>query len=123
MLSQELPPTGRGRSTVWTAHISGDSTRTNLKAKTRQLRLDSALSPQEIFASHTANEFAELGLNFPVCGELVLRPRQAGDTDLGSNYASGSNSDLRFLIVSFRFFRSVCHRPMHNGSAGRCRNS
>ncbi len=57
-----------------------------------------------------------------VCGELVLKLRQAGDIDLGIDYASGRSADSRLLIVSSRFFRSVCHRPTHNGSADRCRN-
>ena len=48
-----------------TAHISGDSTRTNLKAKTRQLRLDSALSPQGILPNHTANELAKFDFDLP----------------------------------------------------------
>ena len=65
MLSQKLSPTERGRSTIGTAHVSGGGTRTYLKAKTRQFRLDSALSPQGIFPSQTADEFPELGLNFP----------------------------------------------------------
>lgn len=30
-----------------------------------------------------------------VCGELVLKLQQAGDTGLGSNCASGRNADLR----------------------------
>lgn len=63
MLSQELSPTGGGRSTVWTPHVSGDSTRTNPEAKACQFRLDSALSPQGILPSHAANEFTELGFD------------------------------------------------------------
>jgi len=63
MLSQELSPTGGGCSTVWTAHVPGDSTRANSIAKTCQFRLDSALSPQRIIASHTANEIPEFGIN------------------------------------------------------------
>ena len=43
----------------------------------------------------------------PVCGELVLKLRQAGDTVLGSNCASGRNADLRLLIVTCRLFRSA----------------
>ena len=65
MLSQELSPTGGGRSTVGTAHVSGDSTRTNRIAKTCQLRLDSALSPQAILPSQAANEFTEFGFDLP----------------------------------------------------------
>jgi hypothetical protein len=65
VLMQELSPTGGGRSTVWTSHVSGDSTRTNPKAKTCQFRLDSALSPEETLPSHTANELAEFGVNLP----------------------------------------------------------
>ena len=57
----------------------------------------------------------------PVCGELLLKPRQASDIGLGSNYASGRNAYVRLLMVSSRFVRSVCRRSMHNGSAGRCR--
>jgi len=63
MLGLELSPTEGGCSDIWTPLVSSDSTCTNLKAKTRQLRLDSALSPQGILPSHTANDFAELGLD------------------------------------------------------------
>ncbi len=65
LLMQELSPTGGGRSTVWTSHVSGDSSRTSPKAKTCQFRLDSALSPQGILPSHAANEVAEFGVNLP----------------------------------------------------------
>ncbi len=65
VLMQELLPTGEGRSTVWTSHVSGDSSGTNPNAKTCQSRLDSALSPQGILPSHTANELEEFGVNLP----------------------------------------------------------
>lgn len=47
------------------AHVLGDSTGTNRKAKTCQFSLDSALSPQGILLSHTANELPEFGVNLP----------------------------------------------------------
>ena len=65
------------------------------------------------------------GLNYllrePVCGELVLKPRQAAGIGLGSDYASGMNVDLQPSVVSSQFFHWVCHRPTQNGTAGRCR--
>ncbi len=57
-----------------------------------------------------------------VCGELALKPQQAGDTGLCSDFASGRNRDLQPSVVSFRFFHWVCHRPTHNGTADYCRN-
>ena len=76
ILSQELAPTGRVRSTVWTPHVPGDSTCTNPKTKTCQFRLDSALYPKGrlraphkgILASHTADEFPEFGGNLFASG-------------------------------------------------------
>ena len=46
VLTQELLPTGGGRSTVWTPHVSGNRSGTYSKAKTCQFRLDSALHPK-----------------------------------------------------------------------------
>ncbi len=43
----------------------------------------------------------------PVCGELVLKPWQAGDTGFGNDFASGRNADLPPSAVSSRFFRSA----------------
>ena len=63
VLSQELSPTGGGFFTVWALHVSGDSPRTNVKAKTCQLRPDFALTPQWILQSHTANDFTEFGFD------------------------------------------------------------
>lgn len=70
ILSEELAPTGGGRSAVWAPHVSGDSTCTNPKTKTCQFRLDSTLSPQVIFLSQTADEFPEFGVNFFASGSL-----------------------------------------------------
>jgi hypothetical protein len=39
-----------------------------------------------------------------VCGELVLKPRQGGDTGFDSNYASGRNADLH--IDGYLFYRN-----------------
>ena len=63
VLIEELSPAGGGRSIVRTPHVSGDSARTNPEAKTGQFRLDSALSPQRIIPSHTANEIPEFEIN------------------------------------------------------------
>ncbi len=57
----------------------------------------------------------------PVCGELVFKPRQADGIGLGNDYASSRNVDLQLSVVSSRFSHRACHRPTHNGSAGRCR--
>ncbi len=57
-----------------------------------------------------------------VCGELVFKPRQAGDRGLCNDFASGRNRDLQPSVDSSRVFDWGCHRPTHNGSAGRCRN-
>ena len=54
----------------------------------------------------------------PVCGELVFKPQQAGDTGLGDDCASGRNADLQPLIVSSRFLQWACRRPTRNGTAG-----
>ena len=35
-----------------------------------------------------------------VCGELVLKPRQADGKGLGSDFASGKNLDLQPWVVS-----------------------
>ncbi len=58
----------------------------------------------------------------PVCGELVLKPQQAGDTGLCNDFASGRNLNLQPSVVSSRISHWACHRPTHNGTAGRCRN-
>ncbi len=60
-------------------------------------------------------------LRWRVCGELVLKPRQADDIGPGSDCASGRNLDLQPSVVSSQFFHWVCHRSTHNGTAARCR--
>ena len=65
---QELSPTGRGRSDVWSSHIPGDRTCTNHKAKTCQFCLDSTLPPQLILLGKTTNEFPELEVDFFASG-------------------------------------------------------
>ena len=57
----------------------------------------------------------------PVCGELVLKPRQADGIGLGSDYASGRNLDLQPSVIFSQFSYWVCHRSTHNGTAARCR--
>ena len=46
-------------------------------------------------------------MGVPVCGELVLKPRQADGIGLGSDYASGRNLDLQPSVVSSRFLCSA----------------
>ena len=67
-----------------------------------------------------SKDFMEAGKK-RVCGELVLKPRQADGIGLGNDYASSRNVDLQLSVVSSRFSNRACHRPTHNGSAGRCR--
>ena len=61
-------------------------------------------------------------LQVRVCGELVLKLRQASDTALGIDYAIGRSGDLQPSVAVSRLFHWVCHRPTRNGSAGCCRN-
>ncbi len=42
--------------------------------------------------------------NRRVCGELILKPQQAGDTGLCNDFASGRNLNLQPSVVSSRFF-------------------
>ena len=75
MQSQELSPTGGGRSTVWAPHVPGDSTRTNLKAKTCQFRLDSALYPKgRLRAPHRVFSRAIRRMSSRISFSIFLRP-------------------------------------------------
>ena len=60
LLGEKSPPPG-GRLTVpRPAHVLGDCSGTNLKAKPSQFRLDPPLAPQRILTGHSANQGAQL---------------------------------------------------------------
>ena len=88
MLSQELSPTGGGRSTVWRPHVSGDSTRTNRIAKTCQFRLDSALCPKgRLRAPHKEFSRAMRRMSSRSWGSMFLRPVPDGRRNRQHQYA------------------------------------
>jgi hypothetical protein len=57
-------------------------------------------------------------MGYPVCCELVLKPRRAVGRGLCSDFASGKNPDPQPWVVSSSFFHPVGHRPTRYGSVG-----
>jgi predicted Kef-type K+ transport protein len=70
------------------------------------------LNAQGITSSDMLQKLADLGITLLlftvglklVCGELLVKPRQANDIGLGSDSASSKNADLQPLIASSGFF-------------------
>ena len=62
VLGQELPPARRRRPARAPSHVLGDGPRADPNAKARELRLNSALSPQRVLQSHAANESSGFGV-------------------------------------------------------------
>ena len=58
--SQELPPARGGHSVIGTAHVFRDCAGTNIDSEASQFSLDSALTPQRVFASHAPDKLPDL---------------------------------------------------------------
>jgi hypothetical protein len=114
MLSQELSPTGGGRSTVGTAHVSGDSTRTNRIAKTCQFRLDSAFYPKgRLRAPHKEFSRAMRRMSSRSSGSNFLRPVPDGRRDRQRQYAFQPLRCQLTTVSGFTMIKLRLHSENH----------